>query len=278
MISFKKLRVKWGEWMIQFQKDNCTVFQSCLYKTTSTVLDVGDAIILVDPNWLPDEIEEIATYVNSIIENKSLYLIYTHSDFDHIIASGAFTNATVIASQAFHSNPNKEDSMAAIRKFDEEYYITRNYKPVYPNVDIIIDEDGQMVRIGDVDVTFYLAPGHTNDSLFIVVESLGLFISGDYLSDIEFPFIYSSYEDYVATIEKSAKLIANSPLQIHIPGHGNVTEDLDELQQRVAQSVYYLNGLKANPAELLPFLKQSYPFFNSMLQTHQKNIELANEK
>lgn len=264
--------------MIQFQKENCTVFQSCLYKTTSTVLDLGDAIILVDPNWLPDEIEEIATYVNSIIENKSLYIIYTHSDFDHIIASGAFTNATVIASQAFQSNPQKEESMAAIQKFDEEYYITRNYNPIYPTVDILITEDEQKVRIGDVDLTFYLAPGHTNDSLFIVVESLGVFISGDYLSDVEFPFIYSSYTDYVSTVEKSIQIIGKHALQLHIPGHGNVTEDMEELQHRVAQSVYYLKTLKNNAEELLPFLKQSYPFYNSMLQAHQKNIELVQDE
>lgn len=270
--------MKWGEGMIQLQKDKCTVFQSCLYKTTSTVLDLGDAIILVDPNWLPDEIEEIATYVNSIIENKSLYIIYTHSDFDHIIASGAFTNATVVASQAFHLNPQKEKSIEAIQKFDEEYYISRNYKPVYPTVDIIIEEDGQKVRIGNSDVTFYLAPGHTADGLFIIVESLGVFLSGDYLSDVEFPFIYSSYTDYVATIEKAKKIITSHSLQFHIPGHGNVTENMEELWQRIEQSVYYLNGLKKNPQKLIPFLQKSYPFFSSMLQTHQKNIELTKAK
>lgn len=264
--------------MIQLQNESCTVFQSCLYKTTSTVLDLKDALILVDPNWLPDEIEEIATYVNSIIKDRPLYMMYTHSDFDHIIASGAFLNATVIASQAFHNNPYKERSIEDIKKFDDKYYIARNYKPTYPNVDIVIEKDGQKLKLGNSVLTFYLAPGHTKDGLFTIVEPAGIFLSGDYLSDVEFPFIYSSYEDYVLTVKKVQKMMVKHTLHIHIPGHGNVTEDMNELQARVNQSMHYLEMLRTNPDESIIYIKENYPFFNSMLQTHEENIKMATAK
>lgn len=264
--------------MIQLQNENCTVFQSSLYKTTSTVLDLEDALILVDPNWLPDEIEEIAAYVSTIIAERPLYIIYTHSDFDHIIASGAFLNATVIASYAFHHNPHKEQSMADIKKFDEKYYISRNYKPTYPTVDIVIEKDGQKLKLGHSVLTFYLAPGHTNDGLFTIIEPEGIFLSGDYLSDVEFPFIYSSYGDYVLTIKKVQQIIENHILKMHIPGHGNVTEDMEELQVRMEQSIYYLENLRMKPEVLHSFLSESYPFFESMLKTHEENIKMAKQK
>lgn len=263
--------------MIQFQKDQVTVFQSCLYKTTSTVINLEKAVIIVDPNWLPNEIEEIATFVNSIVLNKRLYIIYTHSDFDHIIASGAFANATVIASKAFYENPEKENCVAAIRQFDEAYYISRGYTPVYPHVDIIIEQDGQQVEIGGTTVTFFLAPGHTADSLFIILQNEGIFISGDYLSDVEFPFIYSSYEDYISTVEKAQQIILAYSISLHIPGHGSVTEVVEDIQLRVDQSLHYLKQVKETPENLEQFLKHTYPFYESMRATHEENHQKANE-
>lgn len=263
--------------MIQFQKDKITVFQSCLYKTTSTVINLEQAVIIVDPNWLPNEIEEIATYVNSIVSNKKLYIIYTHSDFDHIIASGAFTNATVIASKAFYENPEKEKSMEAIKKFDDQYYISRSYTPIYPQVDIIIDKDGQQVAIGETVATFFLAPGHTEDSLFILLKEEGVFISGDYLSDVEFPFIYSSYDNYIKTVEKAQQIVKAYTISLHVPGHGSVAEVPEEIQLRIDQSLHYLRQVKDTPEKLDYFLKRTYPFYESMKSTHEDNHIKANE-
>lgn len=267
-----------GVAMIQFQNDKLTVFQSCLYKTTSTVLNLEEGVIIVDPNWLPNEIEEIATYVSTIVGNKKLYIIYTHSDFDHIIASGAFTNAMVIASEAFEQNPNKEQSIEDIKKFDNAYYISRGYRPVYPEVHIVIKEDGQQVKIGNTLLTFYLAPGHTNDGLFTLVNTEGIFISGDYLSDVEFPFIEGSYADYVKTIYKVQQLLNNNEIKLLIPGHGSVATSSEEVQIRLDQSLYYLEQVKDSPEKLENFLTKTYSFYSGMKEMHEKNHQRANEK
>src|SRR5699024_5323086 len=151
-------------------------------------------------NWLPEEVERIRRYVDSIKNNrKQLYLILTHSDFDHIIGSGAFPEAKVIASRELRENQHKEDVIEEIRQFDQDYYLQRNYTPTYPEVDYVIEEDGQTLDLDTCILTFYQAPGHTSDGIFTVIEPFGIFLAGDYLSDVEFPFITSNYTDYVQT-------------------------------------------------------------------------------
>lgn len=259
--------------MRQFKNENITVFQSVLYQTTSTVVKTKRAIILTDPNWLPNEIDEIKAYIESIIGDRKLYIIYTHSDYDHIIAAGAFPNATTIASEAFVNRPDKEKVLEEIRQFDAQYYIQRDYPIVYPMIDIVIKEDGQTVDLEGVVCTFYLAPGHTEDGLFTVVEPYGIFVAGDYLSDVEFPFI-DDFESYKATLQKAAAILADKKIQTLVPGHGRVTNDLMEIQKRVDQSVLYLNNLMMG-MDQEEALRNQYPFYNGLKEMHELNKKIA---
>lgn len=261
--------------MIQFKSDNITVFQSCLYMTTTAVIQTSDSIIITDPNWLPHEIEEIKNFINQTIGYKQLYIIYTHSDFDHIIGSGAFPEAKVIASKQFSNNPKKEEIVQKINKFDQGYYLDRNYKPEYPKVDIVISEDGQKLELESLTMTFYQAPGHTNDGLFTVVEPYGIFLTGDYLSDIEFPFIFSNYNDYVNTINKAEIILREFNITTHVPGHGSTTQDQKEIQKRILITKYYLKQLINDNEELESFLRNEYKFFSGMKDIHFDNKKMV---
>lgn len=264
--------------MIQHNKNNITVFQSSLYMTTTAVIQAEDVVIMTDPNWLPNEIEEIKKYIKQIIGNKQLYIIYTHSDFDHIIGSGSFPEAKVIASKQFDDNPNKVEVMKNIYMFDQGYYLKRNYKPEYPSVDIVIKDDGQQLELGSLTLTFYHAPGHINDCLFTVIEPYGIFLSGDYLSDVEFPFIFSNYTDYVNTINKAESIILNHHITTQIPGHGTTTENPDEIKKRISTSKYYLDQLPHDNGELEKYLSEEYAFFEGMKGIHTENKKTANQE
>ncbi|QFF98950.1 MBL fold metallo-hydrolase [Psychrobacillus glaciei] len=261
--------------MIQYENENVRIYQSSLYVTTSAVIELDEAIILTDPNWLPQEVEEIRIYINQIIKDKQLYIIYTHSDFDHIIGSGAFPNAKVIATNKFSENKHKEEAMNQVHTFDQKYYLQRNYKPVYPQVDHIVSKDGQELALGTSKLTFYLAPGHTDDGLFTVIEPSGIFLSGDYLSDVEFPFIYSSYLDYLKTIAKANDIFSRHNISIHVPGHGHTTENVEEIQSRIEFSENYLNHLLDDLDNMEEVLQRKYPFFEGMKKLHNDNKELA---
>ena len=261
--------------MIQFKNDFLTVFESALYKTTTAVIETSDAVIMTDPNWLAVEVEAIRQYVNERLGDKQLYIIYTHSDFDHIIGSGAFPNATVIASKELVDLPYKQEIMQKIKSFDDRYYVRRNYTPEYPSVDLIISQDGQTLELGSITLTFYQAPGHTGDGIFTVIEPYGIFLSGDYLSDVEFPFIFSSYKDYVETVGKAQHILQVHHITIHIPGHGNTTQDQHEIQKRIDQSAYYLKELPHDEGDLEQYLSKTYSFYEGMKSIHIDNKKLA---
>lgn len=263
--------------MIPFTNEKLTVFQSSLYMTTTAIIQDKDVVIMTDPSWLPNEVEKIRDFISKIIGSRQLYIIYTHSDFDHIIGSGAFPEAKVIASKPFVENPNKEAILKEIHQFDQEYYLQRDYTIEYPTADIVITENHQQVELGSLTLTFYQAPGHTKDSLFSVVEPYGIFLAGDYLSDVEFPFL-SAYRDYVNTIKKAETIIQKHLITTLVPGHGTITENQQEIKKRLKASTYYLNQILQDDGDLESYLKEEYAFFDGMKQIHDENKKLAGLK
>ncbi|GAA0358546.1 MBL fold metallo-hydrolase [Alkalibacterium iburiense] len=263
--------------MLHFQKEGLTVFQSSIYKTTAAVIETEKAIVLSDPNWLPDEVKEIKEFILERIKHKQLIIIYTHSDFDHIIGAGAFPEATVIASEAFKENAQKDECVEQCKSFDQKYYIMRDYLHTYPSVDIVIQKDGQQVKIGDLTLTFYLSPGHTPDGLFTIVEPYGVFLAGDYLSDVEIPFIYSGYQDYLKTLGQAKHLLENCEVNVLVPGHGNVTISKNDMWERLNFSMKYVKELPDNP-QLEDECRKKFSFYDGMHESHVANIKQARKE
>ena len=232
--------------MIVWKDDNTTFFRSALYETISSVIITDDCVIVVDPCWLPNEVEEIKRYVESIRENRPLYLLFTHSDYDHIIGYKAFPEATVIASHLFHKKNSKEKELIIeqIKEFDDEYYLTRGYEIVYPEVDIPIEGEETTIKIGETKLTFFQAPGHNDDGLFTIIEPAGIFLTGDYFSDIEFPYIYFNSYEYEKTILKLDPILAQYPIKLLVTGHGNATRDPSEMKKRQLDSLEYIRKMR----------------------------------
>lgn len=260
--------------MIQYKDEQLTVFESQLYKTTSTVIQTEDCVIVVDPCLLPFEIDAIREYVMNIKGSRPIYLVMTHSDWDHIVGAGAFPEATVIASEAFKTK-NQKDIVEQAKAFDDQYYIDRKIPVIYPNVDIAVTEDSQQVKIGNTTLTFYLAKGHTDDGIYTIVEPKGVWIAGDHLSDIEFPFIYSSSKDYIDTLEKTDVILNNHQINVLIPGHGHVTCSKKEILKRKNDGLQYIENLKkaiqsnADHEHLIA----PYPYKRSLKECHAENVQ-----
>jgi len=267
---------------IQFRVPGLTVFESALFRTTSTVVETPDLILLVDPNWLPQEVKFIQQYVDAIRQNRPLYLLFTHSDYDHILGYGAFPNAKTIASGTFVQNPDKASILQQIQQFDANYYLKRDYEIVYPDIDFAIEKDEDTLTFGTTKLTFYQAPGHNADGLFTIVEPLGAWLAGDYLSNVEFPYIYHSSLDYEATLAKAEKIIQSHQLNYLIPGHGDVTTASAHMQTRLQESRDYITQLRASVQGQQAFdenaLWQRYEFRLGMQAFHEKNKKLMQKE
>ncbi|ULT57561.1 MBL fold metallo-hydrolase [Neobacillus drentensis] len=269
--------------MIQFQNESITVFQSTLFQTTCTVAVTEDLVIVVDPNWLPHEIEEIKEHVASVQGDREVYLLFTHGDFDHIIGYHAFPGAKVIASKGLQEHPQKEQKVELIQQFYNEYYIEPPYTIGFPEVDYVIREDGEQLVLGETTLTFYHAQGHTPDGLFTLVEPLGLWIAGDYLSDFELPFIYYSAKAYEETLRKAEQVLLNHRVSLLVPGHGQATDSQEEMGRRIQLSQDYLRRLIAavmeEDAAQLSGLEKEMPFpSNFTKECHKDNVEIVRKE
>jgi len=269
--------------MIQFQNESITVFQSALFQTTCTVAVTKDLVIVVDPNWLPHEIEEIKEHVARVKGDRDVYLLFTHGDFDHIIGYHAFPDAKVIGSKGLQEHPEKAKKLELIQQFYNEYYIEPPYEAGFPEVDYVIHEDGQQLVLGETTLTFYLAQGHTHDGLFTLVEPLGLWVAGDYLSDFELPFIYYSAKAYVETLRKAEQVLLNHKVSVLVPGHGKTTAEQAEIKRRIQLSQDYLGRLIAavvdKDEERQRALEKEMPFpSNFTKECHKDNVEIVRKE
>ncbi len=264
--------------MIVFQQGRTTVFESALFQTTSTVIEGEGFVLAVDPTWLPAEVEEIAQFVRRVRDGRALYLLFTHSDFDHILGYGAFPDAVTVASRAFVDNPDKARSVQAVQAWDSEYYVRRPYDVRYPDIDVVAARDGQELVLGGTRLTFYNAPGHNPDGLFTVVEPEGVLIAGDYLSDIEFPYIYQSSAAYEETLGKLDGILERHSVGVLVPGHGRVTTDQGEMHERRRRSYAYIHALRghigAGDQAAIDGMLSEYPFPAGMKSFHEGNQKL----
>ncbi|MBK8504628.1 MAG: MBL fold metallo-hydrolase [Saprospiraceae bacterium] len=263
---------------IQLETKDLIIFESSLFRTTSTLLVGQDYLLLVDPNWLPIEIDFIERYVESIKANRQPYLLFTHSDYDHIIGYGRFSHYRCIASSNFVRNGEKADVLNQIMTFDDEYYIERNYPVTYPVIDLEISDQIQKLSIGGESFTFYQAPGHNRDGILTHQLNNGVLIVGDYLSNIEFPYVYHSFAEYSQTLDQLDSIIKSGDVKILVTGHGDFTHGKTEMIRRIGDSRSYLDRLEASIRSGSSFdldkLFDRYKFPKIMKKFHEDNMEL----
>jgi hydroxyacylglutathione hydrolase len=270
--------------MIVHREETITIFKSRLYETVTTVVQTNDMVLVTDPAWLPDEVAEIRDYVYAGLNGRPLFLLFTHSDYDHIIGYRAFPGAAIIASGAFADKTaaGKSDIVEQIRSFDDEYYLVRDYKIEYPAVDHRMDGDGRTLSVGGTRLVCYQAPGHNPDGLFTVVEPHGYLIAGDYFSDIEFPYIYHSSPLYEESIRKLDVILDNHPVGMLITGHGNFTRERPEMLRRQADALLYIQSMRdavsRGDQEAIDSLITGCLFPRNMRKFHRGNQRLLEQE
>lgn len=269
--------------MIHLVADQITVFQSVIQQTNSAVVASGASVLVSDPAWLPGEINEIAAYARKPMGKIPPRLLFTHGDFDHILGYGAFSGFNVIASKTLSDYAKKAEIIQEIREWDNKNYITRPHPLEYPLVDMPVPADGAEFPFGATRLRFFLAPGHTPDGIFTLVEEPGIFLAGDYLSDFELPIISHSYKEYLSTLRKAEQLIMEGRVRLLVPGHGKVTQDPSEMKRRLKVAFDYLtqleDAIRRKDEVLLKCLSEQFAFPSAFTQAcHETNVKTVRQE
>lgn len=270
---------------ISYQEGNVTVFESELMCTCCTLIEQQDHILLVDPNWLPSEVEYIAQYLEQRQNDRELYLLFTHSDYDHIIGYERFREqAKLIVSESLLQNPQREEQLQEIRKFYDQYYLTAPWPVSYPEAAFLsIKQESEEHWMGQTRYCFMQAPGHNPDGLITYLPDSGILLAGDYLCEVEFPFVYHSIEAYRGTLSRLRMLLEQEEVSLLVAGHGPVSTDQQEMVERCRLADWYLHNLIAYGKVGTPFPEQElwslYPHFPRIQsEYHQANLRLAQQE
>ncbi|MGE5579390.1 MAG: MBL fold metallo-hydrolase [Bacillota bacterium] len=221
---------------------------SRLWNTNSTVITgIGResrATIVIDPGWFPDEIEDLERFARETPPGRATHVLFTHGDFDHVVAWEDFPDANLIAHpKAAHRDASEIEGQVADLDSKRGTVRPRPYR--YPSADAFPVSVPEYLDLGGETALFFPAPGHQADGLFTVLPERHVLIAGDYLSDEEFPFIYHSLPEYRSTLLLARELCRRYGIVKEVPGHGQVASTPEEIEYRIATDLDHLDRLEA---------------------------------
>jgi glyoxylase-like metal-dependent hydrolase (beta-lactamase superfamily II) len=222
------------------------VVTSGFWQTNAVALRVGAEAMLIDSPYLPDELDALPSLLAGAgFEPDGL--VATHADFDHLLGRLAFPGMTLglceSSVERLHRAPG--EAQRALRQYDDEFYVTRPAPLALGQVQAL-PVPGHL-ELGDRELELHPAEGHTADGMVLFDRAQGLLIVGDYLSDVEIPWIHGSLADYRATLARLAPLVGEATTVV--PGHG-APHDRETTLRLLDEDVDYLDALERGEQKL----------------------------
>jgi glyoxylase-like metal-dependent hydrolase (beta-lactamase superfamily II) len=224
------------------------VVTSGFWQTNAIALRVGEEAVLVDSPYLPDELDALSGLLAGAgFEPDGL--LATHADFDHLLGRLAFPGMTLGLAESSVERLRREPGAAQreLRQYDAEFYVSRPAPLALGQVQAL-PVPGH-VEIGDRELELHPAEGHTPDGMALFDRAQGLLIVGDYLSDVEIPWISEggSLADYRSTLARLAALVEEATTVV--PGHG-APHDRETTLRLLDADVDYLDALERGDEQL----------------------------
>ncbi len=246
--------------------EDAVVVTSLYWQTTATAIRAGDEAMLVDSPYFPDELELLPTVLaQSGFEPAAL--LATHGDFDHLLGRMAFPELSLGVAEStmlrFREKPG--EAQRHLRDFDSGTYVQRP-RPLALGQTQSLPVPGKL-SLGEQELELHPAEGHTQDGMAVLAPWLGVLCVGDYLSDVEIPWLSEagSIEDYRATLARLAPLVERS--EVIVPGHGS-PHSRERALKLLDEDVTYLDALEAGGNVPLPTGRET----KAQRSIHAKNL------
>jgi glyoxylase-like metal-dependent hydrolase (beta-lactamase superfamily II) len=232
---------------------NALVVTSRFWQLNAVALRAGGEALLIDSPYFPDELEALPELLAGAgFEPNGL--LATHADFDHVLGRLAFPGLALGLAESsverIHRSPG--EAQRALRDYDDQFYVVRPAPLALGQVQGLPVPGRLDLGAGDDAIELELHPteGHTADGMAILAEPLGLLAVGDYVSDVEIPWLSKtgSLEDYRSTLARLAPLVERA--ETVVPGHG-APHGRDEALRLIDEDVDYLDALERGD-EALP--------------------------
>jgi glyoxylase-like metal-dependent hydrolase (beta-lactamase superfamily II) len=218
------------------------VVTSRIWQTTATALRSGGEVMLIDSPYFPDELEALPSLLQQAGFTPNA-LFATHADYDHVLGRYAFPDLTLGVGDPTMIRIRTEpgEAQRELRDEDARQYVVRDRPLGLGNMQSLPVPG--YVGLGEEELELHPADGHTPDGTAILSRRMNLLVVGDYLSDVEIPWISpgGSLDAYGATLARLAPLV--EAVQTVVPGHGS-PRGREETLRILDEDVGYLDALE----------------------------------
>jgi len=257
------------------------VRQSSLFLTNAGLFVSEDQGVLIDPCIYPQEIGVWRQFAAANLLHLS-HLILTHHHWDHILGPEYYPTLPTIA-QAEYVTATGGEHTARVQDYLTYWFakekIERDAPFVVPQPTYTFSER-MTVRVGAETLQLVHAPGHSPDQLVIYHAPSRLLWASDILSDVEIPFV----SHHLGAFERTLAMLAQWEIEVLVPGHGQVAQSPQEVEQRVREDREYLGELRGRVTHALAqgqtiaetvaaCADMVYRHREENAQPHQRNVE-----
>jgi glyoxylase-like metal-dependent hydrolase (beta-lactamase superfamily II) len=216
--------------------DNVYYFQSQQYaRVTAGVIAGPDMAVVIDTLAYPEETLEMRSFIEQQLQVPVRYVINTHYHGDHTQGTYLFPGAKVISHSLCYEYLETR-AIPALEKQQKTDPSLRNAKVILPHVTF---DDGEIgLQVGKKVIKIFPFPGHSFDSVAVLVEEDRVLFSGDTLMTV--PFIADGdLEDSINSLKSLPKM----GLENIVRGHGDIVLR-GEVDEVVEDDINYLNELR----------------------------------
>jgi len=214
---------------------NARIWPSVLYQTSTLELHRDGRRLLSDPGASTWEIAEAA---GDGVQD----ILLTHADWDHVLGIGILREATVHASPLAAERIKSGDARASVESQAPQFYLD------------FVDLDGLRVDhavslpsdegAGAWAAHYEPSPGHTPDGMTTWFPDEDVLVVGDYLSELEIPFVYDSISAYRETMQRMIDRISEWRPAFVVVGHGP-PHDAETALRIATEDLKYVTSLDA---------------------------------
>lgn len=216
-------------------------FSSDVYaQVTSGVILTSEGTIVIDTLPFPEETRQVLAFARERGKGPVRYVINTHHHSDHTNGNFLFPEAEVIG----HRLCRQRMLTSGARNLAE----AKREQPELNEVELrppnIVFEHDAFVHLGGRSLYLTPLPGHTEDSIGVMIEGDRILFSGDAVLPV--PHIVWGDADETARSLRAVRALKPESV---IQGHGDLLLK-GELVEEIESSIHYLDCVTAKVREL----------------------------
>ena len=216
--------------------DNVYWFQSEVYaQVTAGAITGPQWAVVIDTLALPEETLEMRSFIEETLGIPVRYVINTHYHADHSWGNCFFPGATIIAHSLCRTLLEEKGTLSL--------EVSKKQNPIFKQVKITLPhmtfgEGTLSLRVGKKTLIMQSAPGHSRDSISVLVEEDRVLFAGDAFMSLPY-FVDGSPDELTTTIKHIGKM----GLENIIQGHGDIILR-GEIEEATKENLSYINTLR----------------------------------